>query len=70
MSDHLTIGEVAKLYATDLWRIRKIVDALGVNIPRAGLYRLVPRVHLAAIGAELHRRGWTVKGTEATPCAK
>lgn len=43
MPSHLTIGQLADLLNEPLWKVRREVDALGVDIPRAGLYRLVPR---------------------------
>ena len=52
-SSHLTVGEVARIFQAPEWRVRKIVDSLGPEIQRAGLYRLVPRSMLAAIGAKL-----------------
>ena len=52
---HLTVGEVAKIYAVPDWRIRKLVDSMGADIPRAGLYRLIPRTMLPAIVAEIAR---------------
>lgn len=58
-SKPLTVGDVAEIFGVDAWRIRRIVDSLPAEIPRAGTYRLISRVHLPAIGAELHRRGWT-----------
>ena len=39
---HLTVGETARLYDVAQWRIRKIVDELDADIPRAGMYRLIP----------------------------
>ena len=42
MNLSFTIGELAKRLNEPEWRVRRIVDALGVHIPRAGLYRLVP----------------------------
>jgi hypothetical protein len=39
----LTVGELARLTGHPLWRIREVVDGLGVTILRAGQYRLVPR---------------------------
>jgi hypothetical protein len=54
-ASHLTVGEVARIFQAPEWRVRKIVDSLGPEIPRAGLYRLVPRSMLAAIGAKLQR---------------
>ena len=53
MSDFFTIGQIAEHYHEPEWRIRRIVDSLGAEIPRAGLYRLVPRSMLAEIGAKL-----------------
>ena len=61
-SPTLTVGEVAAIYGVDAWRIRRIVDALPVPVPRAGQYRLIPRSLLVTIAAELARRGW---GAEA-----
>jgi hypothetical protein len=40
---HLTTSEVADLCNAPVWAVRRAVDALGLPIPRAGLYRLVPR---------------------------
>ena len=57
-SSHLTIGELAGLYDQPPWRIRRCVDSLGVDIPRAGQYRLVPRNLLGRVAVELNRRGW------------
>ena len=63
--NHLTVGEVARLYGVDDWRIRRIVDDLDAEIPRAGLYRLIPRALLAAIAIELRDRGWLPRTEEA-----
>jgi len=52
---HLTIGELAALLGRPQWEIRKVVDALG-PVPRAGLYRLVPRDLLPKIKAALDAR--------------
>jgi hypothetical protein len=52
-SSHLTVGQVADFFQTPEWRIRRIVDSMGADIPRAGLYRLIPRSLLPAIGAKL-----------------
>lgn len=64
-STHLTIGEVAQFFGAPAWRIRKIVDSLTVPIPRAGLYRLVPRVCLPTIGAALQQATVTEKEPQA-----
>ncbi len=52
-SSHLTVGEVAGIFDAPPWKIRKIVDSLDVEIPRAGLYRLIPRGLLPRIGSQL-----------------
>ena len=56
MSSHLTIGEIAKFYGLPAWKIRRAVDALEVEIPRAGRYRLIPREHLGALAVQLGQR--------------
>jgi hypothetical protein len=55
---HLTTGEIAAHFEVKSWQARRAVDALGQAIPRAGLYRLVPRDLLPQIEAELRRKGW------------
>jgi hypothetical protein len=52
-SSHLTVGQVADFFQAPEWRIRKIVDSMGADIPRAGGYRLIARSLLPAIGAKL-----------------
>ena len=52
---HLTVGQVAEISGVPEWRVRRIVDNLDAEIPRAGLYRLIPRSLLAAIGAKLQQ---------------
>jgi hypothetical protein len=37
----LTVGQIARDLQQPEWKIRRIVDSLGVEIVRAGLYRLV-----------------------------
>lgn len=53
-----TVGQVARLYSTDDWRIRRIVDDLDADLPRAGQYRLIPRAMLGTIAVQLKKRGW------------
>ena len=53
---HLTVGEVASIYDAPAWLVRRVVDSLGVEIPRIGQYRLIPRSELPAIGIEIQRR--------------
>lgn len=67
MSSHLTVGEVARIYSTDQWRIRRIVDALDTQIPRAGQYRLIPHHLLPTIAIELQNRGWLPSAEEVVP---
>jgi hypothetical protein len=57
-TSHLTTGELFEHYggAVPIWQIRRLIDALGEDIPRAGQYRLVPRAMLARIEDELRRR--------------
>ncbi len=49
MSDFITTGEAARLLGVPIWKIRRIVDRLDANIPRAVAYRLIPRDLLPAI---------------------
>ncbi len=56
MCDLLSVGEIAKIYGAPSWKIRRIVDRLGADIPRAGQYRLIPRSLLPAIGARLQAK--------------
>jgi hypothetical protein len=49
----LTIGQLAEHYHEPEWKIRRLVDSLESNIPRAGQYRLVPRDLLPAITERL-----------------
>jgi hypothetical protein len=60
---HLTIGQIAGIYGIPAWKIRRVVDSLGVEIPRIGPYRSVPRELLGMIAAELQSQDWL-------PCAK
>jgi hypothetical protein len=49
------------------WKVRRAVDSIGADIPRAGQYRIVPRNLLGKIAAEIERRGWGPKPTAASP---
>lgn len=55
LSDNRRVGQV---YALPCWKIRRLVDSLDIEIPRAVLYRLVPRELIPTIATELQRRGW------------
>lgn len=52
-ASHLTVGEIARIFDVPQWKIRGIVDSLDAEIPRAGLYRLIPRDLLPTIAARL-----------------
>jgi hypothetical protein len=57
MSDaHLTTGDLAAELGVPVWRVRRAVDALGVECPRAGLYRLISRALIPSIRAALAAR--------------
>lgn len=51
-SDFLTVGQISRHTGVPLWKIRSAVDRLD-GIPRAGLYRLVPRSRLPEVEALL-----------------
>ena len=53
METHLTVGQVAQFFNVPTWRIRRIVDGLNVELPRAGNYRLIPRSLLGQIALKL-----------------
>jgi hypothetical protein len=55
---HQTVGQLAQTLDTDPWRIRRVVDELAPNLPRAGQYRLIPESLLPEIEARLEERGW------------
>ena len=46
----LTITQVASHFGVPAWKIRRLVDSLDIEIPRAGLYRL------EALRAEVRRQ--------------
>ena len=50
---HSTVGELARFFSAPDWKIRRLVDSLGVEIPRAGGYRLIPRELIPRIAAKL-----------------
>jgi hypothetical protein len=62
---HLTIGEIARRFNVAQWQARRAVDSLGEDIPRAGLYRLVPVGLLGLVEAEMRRRGYLAEEPEA-----
>lgn len=66
LPDHCMIGELVALYRLPDWKLRRAVDALGKDIPRAGQYRLVPRSMLPLLTLELQRRGWNAEREAVT----
>lgn len=60
-----TIGEVAELFGLPTWKIRRAVDCLSCEIPRAGCYRLVPKSAFRELREELASRGWLASSPEA-----
>ena len=57
-TSHLTVGEVGGIFGVPNWKIRRVVDSLEVDIPRAGQYRLIPPDLLGAIAVALKQQGW------------
>jgi hypothetical protein len=53
-----TVGKLAAKYERPEWLLRRIVDSFGLELPRAGQYRLVPSHLLGRIEQELRRRGY------------
>jgi hypothetical protein len=60
---HFTIGQLAERFGAAAWQVRRAVDGLGIAVPRAGLYRLVPHDQLGAVERELVRRGYRTNRT-------
>ena len=56
-SRFLTVGQVADILGAPEWKVRRIVDSLDTEIPRAGLYRLVPRSMLSEIADRVRQHG-------------
>ena len=52
----LTIGELAKRFRRPEWKIRRVVDSLNCDVPRIGLYRVIPVDLLPAIIERLRER--------------
>jgi hypothetical protein len=70
MPDHLTTGRVAALFGAPSWKVRRIVDSLAPDVPRVGLYTLMPRELLGQIAIKLLRSYASDKAaTASTPAA-
>jgi hypothetical protein len=63
---YLTTTEIAKRYGAPAWLVRRIVDGLGADVPRAGLYRIVPVELLPRVEAALREAGYL--HAEVAPC--
>lgn len=63
---HFTIGAIGRNYTPKApdWLVRRVVDALGVPIPRVGTYRFVPAALLPRIDAVLRSKGYTPRVEE------
>lgn len=55
---HFTVGEAARRFGIESWRVRRVVDQLDAKLPRAGQYRLIPESLLPQIAERLEERGW------------
>lgn len=56
MKPFLTTSEAAKLLGAPEWQVRRIADELDQNLPRAGLYRLIPHSMIDGIRNRLPSR--------------
>ena len=65
-AEHLTIGELSEIFGVPTWKVRRAVDSLHADIPRAGRYRLVPRHLLGKVAVALEAAGWPVPVTSGT----
>jgi hypothetical protein len=55
---YLTTGEIARLLGVPGWAARRAIDALGEDVPRAGLYRLLPQGLLPRLREKLEEDGY------------
>jgi hypothetical protein len=65
LEGYFTVGQLARQEAEPLWKIREIVDRLGVTLPRMSGNRLVPAALLPRVRAELRRRRRRKEATRA-----
>jgi hypothetical protein len=56
LEGYFTVGQLAKQETEPLWKIREVVDRLGVTLPRVSGNRLIPAALLPRVRAELKRR--------------
>ncbi len=57
-NEYATVGELARLFTVKNYQIREVVDEFAEPVPRAGLYRMVPRTRVPEVAAGLQARGW------------
>lgn len=63
-----TLGDLSRETGVPLWKTRRVADGIGIDLPRAGQYRLVTPDAEQRIRAELERTGWLRPVTEAAAC--
>jgi hypothetical protein len=62
MGTAFTTREVAEIFATEAWRVRRLFeDGTLAEPPRFGRSRIIPREMLPTILDELRRRGWVAQ---------
>jgi hypothetical protein len=65
LSTYLTTSDIAERYpGVAPWQVRRTLDGMGLQIPRAGLYRLVPEDLLPQVEAALRSRGYMPEAAE------
>ena len=64
-ADHLTSHFGCDVPA---WKVRRVVDALDIDIPRIGNTRLIPRTLLNQLAESL--RPWVAAHRESPRCSK
>ena len=61
----MTTGQLAELLGVSRHRVRRCVDRIEPDAPRAGRYRLVLRSAIPRLVLELHRTEYRVEPQEA-----
>jgi hypothetical protein len=65
MADYLTVPQVSRLRGRPEWKVRRVVDNLGVDIPRIGLCRLIDPALLPEIDLALSRSATRSRGAKS-----
>jgi hypothetical protein len=63
----LTTADISARTGAPAWLIRRIVDALPIDIPRFNRCRAIPPDLLSKVEDELRRRGYLRTDKEAAP---